>query len=291
MWRSSVVLIALALCLMVLPQAPLSATGPETTVWVRMPAAAYNAAGIPSVRAVDYGSFVWLELTADSLSRLQASGLPFQVYPEPFTLHLGEQSFDPRQGGPNLPAGWEGVSGTGPDLYLVQLIGPTRAEWLDGLRRSGLQIVQYVAPFTYIVWGEAQAVERAAAADFVRWTGPFAPAYRVLPKWRNLPDEPVQVRVLLVRAADTDAAIYRLATLGGKNSGRAILNSIFEIAGLTISGAQLQEAAHIPGVYSIQPEPTDGGLRGEMSDQINVNNYDANNQAFPGYRPGWPRPG
>ncbi len=283
MKRFFAVPIVLALCLAALPLPSLSATGPEATVWVQMSAAAYDAASIPTVRAVDYGRFVWLELTASTLARLQASGLSFQVYPEPFTLRLGEQSFDPRQGGPELPAGWEGVSSAGPDLYLVQLFGPTRAEWLDGLRRNGLQIVQYIHPFTYVVWGEAQAVARAAMADFVRWTGPFAPAYRVLPKWRNLPDEPVPVRVLLVRAADTDAAVRRLEALGAKNGGRAVLNSTFEIASFTLSGARFQEAARIPGVYSIQPEPTDGGLRGEMSDQINVNNYDANNQAFPGY--------
>ncbi|MCH7926006.1 MAG: S8 family serine peptidase, partial [Planctomycetes bacterium] len=39
----------------------------------------------------------------------------------------------------------------------------------------------------------------------------------------------------------------------------------------------------IPGVYSIQVTPTDGGLRSEMSDQINVNNFDGTNAAFPGY--------
>ncbi len=282
--RILVTLTVMVLCLAGLSPFPPAAARSSDTFWVRMPATAYHAAPISAVRAVDYGRFAWLELTAENLDQLQASGLPFQVYPEPFTLHLGEQSFDPRQGGPNLPAGWEGVHGTGPDLYLVQLIGPTRAEWLDDLRRSGLQIVQYIHPFTYIVWGEAQAVERVAAADLVRWSGPFAPAYRVLPRWRNLPDEPVPVSVLLVRAADTDAAIRRLEALGGKNEGRAILNAIFEVANFTLSGARFQEAARIPGVYSLQPEPTDGGLRGEMSDQINVNNYDANNQAFPGYQ-------
>jgi hypothetical protein len=42
----------------------------------------------------------------------------------------------------------------------------------------------------------------------------------------------------------------------------------------------------VPGVYTIQPVPTDGGLRGEMSDQVNVNNVDQNNRAFHGY-PAW----
>ncbi|MFQ5429165.1 MAG: S8 family serine peptidase, partial [Phycisphaerae bacterium] len=46
----------------------------------------------------------------------------------------------------------------------------------------------------------------------------------------------------------------------------------------------LQAAAQVPGVYSIKPVPTDGGLRGEMSDQVNVDNVDGTNLAFPGYQ-------
>ena len=273
----------LILCLLALPLPPLSANAPTGTVVVWMPADAYTAADIPAMRALPYGSFVWLELTAEAFAQLQASGRPYQVQPDPFTLTLGEQRFDPGRGDPELPAGWQSVPGNGPDLYLLQLVGPTDAEWLAGLRQSGLEIVQYIHPFTYVVWGDAATLERAGAADYVRWTGPFAPAYRVLPQWRDLPDAPLSVNVMLVRMADIDAALQALSTLGGESTGRAAIDATFEIANFTISGAQLQAAARVPGVYSIQPEPTDGGLRGEMSNQINVNNHDGNNQAYPGY--------
>jgi serine protease AprX len=284
--RTLAALAVLALCLTALPLAPIAATEPAGTVFVRMPAAAYRAAALPAVRILEYGSLVWLELEAGAFAELQASGHPYQAFEAPFTLHLGGQSFDPRLGGPELPDGWGGVAGSGPDLHLVQFIGPTRAEWLDGLRGSGLEIVQYIYPFTYVVWGEAGVIESVAAADFVQWTGPFAPAYRVLPQWRNLPGEPVRVSVLLVRAAEPDAAIRRLQALSKRYHGRTVLNGIFEIAKFTLTGDQLQAAAQIPGVYSIQLEPTEGGLRGEMSDQINVNNHDQDNQAYPGY-PDW----
>ena len=42
-------------------------------------------------------------------------------------------------------------------------------------------------------------------------------------------------------------------------------------------------SANVPGVYSIKLQPTDGGLRGEMSNQVNANNVDGTNLAFPGY--------
>lgn len=284
--KSLAVVAVVALCLAALPLAALSATEPAGTVFVRMPASAYHGASIAAENVLDYGSFVWLELSPSDFATLQASGLPHQVYDQPYTLRLGEQSFDTRQSGPDLPLGWAEVRGEGADLYLVQLVGPTRAEWLDGLRSSGLQIVQYIHPFTYVVWGEQAAVNGVDAADFVHWTGPFAPAYRVLPQWRALPDEIIKVDVLMVRAADTDATVSAIEALGGQIAGRGVLNGIYEIAGFTLSGARLQEASQIPGVYSIQLEPQGGGLRGEMSNQINVNNHDGGNLAFPGY-PDW----
>ena len=120
-------LLALALCLGVLPLAPLSAAEAGGSILARLPAAAYHAAALPAMRVLDYGRFVWLELTAAQFARLQASGQPYQAYTEPFTLRLGELSFDPVQGMPDLPAGWEPVRADGPDLHLVQLAGPTQA--------------------------------------------------------------------------------------------------------------------------------------------------------------------
>ncbi len=200
-----------------------------------------------------------------------------------YTLRLGEVSFDPLVQAPALPRGWDTVRADGPDLRLVQFAGPTVALWLEQLEDAGLSLVQYIDPYTYIVWGEAQNLDAVRHFDAVRWAGEFYPAYRVLPKWRNLLDEAIDVKVLLYRGADTDAAIGAIGELGGEGKGRRVLNRIFETAGFVISGARFQEMARIPGVYSIRPVPTDGGLRGEMSDQVCVNNVDGNNLAFPGY--------
>ncbi|MBN1179309.1 MAG: S8 family serine peptidase [Anaerolineae bacterium] len=276
------VLVALA-SLAVRPPVSLSAVAVDDTVFVRLPAAAVDAAALRPLQAIDYGAFVWAELRATDLARLRAAGLPHAVVDAPFTLSLGGLRFDPRQGAPALPAGWDAVRSGGPDLHLVQFVGPTRGAWLDGLRRNGLEVVQYVHPFTYVVWGEAGALEHAARAAAVQWSGPFAPAYRVLPQWRELPDGPVQVDVLFYRGADVDAAVRAVEALGGALTGRAQLDATFEVAAFTLSGAQLQAAAQVPGVYSIQLEPTGGGLRGEMSAQVSADNVDGSNVAFPGY--------
>ncbi|MEZ6083694.1 MAG: hypothetical protein R3E58_07065 [Phycisphaerae bacterium] len=53
---------------------------------------------------------------------------------------------------------------------------------------------------------------------------------------------------------------------------------------MSIEGNKLEALAAIPGVYTIHTVPTDGGLRTEMASQVNVNNVNGSNQAFPGYQ-------
>jgi hypothetical protein len=200
-----------------------------------------------------------------------------------YTLRLGEMSFDPLVDPLILPAGWEAVDHDGSDLRLVQLAGPTQDAWLDDLQATGVEIVQYIHPYTYIVWGKPESRDAAGNVAAARWSGDFAPAFRVLPRWRDLPDAQLDMRVTLYRGADTDAIIDQIAGLGAIPTGRRVVNKTFEIASFTVSGAQFREIARIPGVYTVKPVPLDGGLRSEMSSQINAGNYDAGNLAFPGY--------
>ncbi|MEW5988250.1 MAG: S8 family serine peptidase, partial [Chloroflexota bacterium] len=111
-----------------------------------------------------------------------------------------------------------------------------------------------------------------------------APAYRVLPQWRSLAGNAIPAAVLLYRGADTSAAVRQLQQLGGRLTSRAILNQTWEVVGMTLAGRHFHAAAHVPGVYSIQPRPAVGGLRGEMSSQVNVNQVDVYQQAYPGYQ-------
>jgi len=201
-----------------------------------------------------------------------------------YTLNLGGVAFDPLRVTPAFPLTWHQSSSAGSDLHLAQFFGPTQESWLVALEKVGLEIVQYIHPFTYVVWGDPVMLGRASALDFVRWTGPFLPAYRVLPQWRTLDATTMAFEVMVYRGAGRVSVLNSLRALGAQVQDSIDLGYGFDGLSVMLPGERLLEAARIPGVYTIQPVSTERATRGEMSNQVNVNNVDQNNQAFPGYR-------
>lgn len=253
--------------------------------WVRVESTAAHLQQVLGPRAVaaDYGRFQWLALDASDVSRLQAAGLPVTVVDAPFVLDLGGVRFDPREGEPRI-AGWDVPASTGAedkDLRLVQFSGPVREQDLAAMRSAGLEPLQYIHPFTYVGWGSRSALERANARAGVRWSGDFLPAFRVLPRWRALDDAPLATHVLVYRnAAGLEAA---LSAAGAEVGERHAIDRQFAVIDVRVPGNRFAQLARVPGVYSVQPVPTDGGLRGEMSNQVNAGNIDGGNLAVPGY--------
>jgi len=204
-----------------------------------------------------------------------------------YTLDLGGERFDPLVAEPSFAfSSTQQANPAGKDLRLVQFRGPIEDAWLSGLENSGLQIVQYIHPYTYIVWGTLDNLAAASRAGEVRWAGDFIPQYRLLPVNRNRTEANLAVNVLFYRGADVDALITSIQALGTRFVSSAEMDRTLAIAQFEAPGSLLNEIAALPGVYSVQPVPTDGGERGEMSSQVNAGNYDGTNLAQTGYL-GW----
>lgn len=217
-------------------------------------------------------------LLVGSLTGAQAKG-DTQSYPGSHTLVLPAASFDPLAG---LPAASMTAPADGPSLHLVQLKGPTRDAWLDALRARGARIVQYVAPFSYVVLLDASRVDSISSLSFVRWAGFFDPAWRF-----GLLELGVggAVNVLVIgREAKTLAALEAL-------SSRLTVTAALPFADVDATGVQvvlpaarLGALASLANVYTITPQLR-GGLRDEMSDQIIAGNYNASFVPQVGYLP------
>jgi subtilisin family serine protease len=93
----------------------------------------------------------------------------------------------------------------------------------------------------------------------------------------------VPADVLVYRGANVAAVAQALEHLGAQITGWAGTDPAFDALGVLVPGSRFQEIARLSGVYSIQPVPLDGGLRSEMSNQVNAGNYNASNLAYPGY--------
>ena len=234
---------------------------------------------------IDYGSFTWMVLTPADLAGLDAAGIPYQASPSPYNLTLGGETFDPLHAPPNFPPEIMTPRDSGrPGLHLVQFKGPTKSAWLDSLQANGLEIVQYIHPFTYMVWGDGDAIADQSRQGFIRWSGDYLPVYAVQPQFRSLAIDPVQVRILVVRQAGLEETRQVIVSLGGEIlSTSTNLDPSFDTITAILPGNLIPAVAAIPGVYTVQPVPTDGGNRGEMSSQVVAGNIDSSNRAFTGY--------
>ena len=277
-----------ALILLGLALSPTLVESQTALVGVRLPAGVQHAWGPraePDRKVIDYGSFTWTVLSPAELAELQSAGLPYQVYPGPYALTLGGQTFDPLLSPPHLSPEGQAIPDPGqPGLHLVQFHGPTKSAWLDALQAGGLEIVQYIHPFTYIVWGESAALASQARRDFVRWTGDYLPAYALQPQGRSLDGETSHVHILVFPKAGLPQTIQAVQALGGSILGASSgMDPSFDLLACLLPADQVESAAALPGVYAIQPVTTDGGNRGEMSNQVNTNNIDSSNRAISGY--------
>ncbi len=201
-----------------------------------------------------------------------------------FAITLGEETFDPIVKVVVTPTEWEVASQVGDDLRLIQFDGPIQESWIDAMRDSGITPVQYIHPYTYITWTDSGTRSDAHTLPNVRWSGDFLNGYRVLPKWRNLSARPIDSKILVFKGADLENVLEQLRNTGATRIDHKSLDHRFEIVSFVAPGNSFLDISTIPGVFTVQPKPTDGGLRSEMSNQVNVGNYDAGGNVFPGYQ-------
>src|SRR5690606_32645242 len=118
--------------------------------------------------------------------------------PDPaFMLDLGGRRFDPLVDAHAATSTRNSAAG----LRLVQFSGAIRPEWLEGLAREGVTPLQYIHPYSYVVWADAASLARTAQLSGVRWQGDFLPDYKLAPQARSLDSARRPAMILLSRHA------------------------------------------------------------------------------------------
>jgi hypothetical protein len=153
-----------------------------------VPLDAVLAAGGEDV--ADYSGFRLVSLPAEALAELQARaaahGIRVRSRDELDRIETPGAAIDARRGlDPNLsPKGLtRGYPAKTKGLYLVQLIGPAKAEWYRELRRLGWTIVRYLPSDAYVLAGPPDLAGRTTGLPFVQ----FFDFYHPFEKAAHLP--------------------------------------------------------------------------------------------------------
>ena len=193
--------------------------------------------------------FRFLPAAALLAATLSLSATAHAAQPDPaFTLDLGGRTFDPLI---DARASTQSRN-TDAGLRLVQFDGPTRPEWLEGLTRQGATPLQYIHPYSYVVWADAGAMSRTAQLAGVRWQGDFLPEYKLAPESLHLDAARRPTTLLLSRHADETELASAMRGLGAIVRSIAPLNRHFSVAEIELSGERYADLAALPGVYAVQ---------------------------------------
>ncbi len=100
-----------------------------------------------------------------------------------YLLRLRGGAFDPIAGVP--PVAKALASPGHAQLYIVQFVTQPLDEFRVAIRQAGGTVLGFLADHAHIVRMDAEARAEVAALPFVRWVGPYHPAYRLEPFLRE----------------------------------------------------------------------------------------------------------
>ena len=153
---------------------------------------------------------------ADMLKRggRENSVLPFATQTRFLEIRLKAATFDPLKDGPIIPPGLTYQHEN--SYYLVQCMGPIQPDWLGTLQNAGAVILGYIPEYTYLVHMEGRAKAEVSSLQFVRWVGPYHPAYKIQEGLLEL-DGDVELNVVVFKDKNENLQKVRreLAVMGG----------------------------------------------------------------------------
>ncbi len=175
-------------------------------------------------------------------------------------INLLRASFDPLSEQPPVAAGLAAQPQTRPGrptYALVQFGGPIRPEWKQAAGANGAELLDYIPDYAFVARLQPGAAAALQALPFVRWVGPYHPAYKLSPGLDRLlarGEEQLQVRVRLFPGEDAAAVERALVASGAKVMARSAQPKGGNLS-LHLPAAALAAVAREPAVAWVEPAP------------------------------------
>ena len=149
-----------------------------------------------------------------------ASRVEAQEPAEALFIHLQAGSFDPLTDSPAIlpELTYNAVEIEQAGTYLLQFSGPVLDEWKAAVEAAGGQIGPYIPDYAFLVYLDVAAKAAVSNLPFVRWVGPYQPAYKLAP-WVDFSER--SYRVILAPWANKQQAGLGLSALSSSLTEQA----------------------------------------------------------------------
>src|SRR5262245_49215145 len=205
-----------------------------------------------------------IELLGDSLYRVGLAGQPSsRTLPRSGLLRLRIGTFDPRSSGgpqepPAAPALPPRLRAPGSRASIVQFVTPPLPAYRAELERLGVRIFQFLPEEALLVFLDSRTRSLVEALPYVRWVGPYEPAYKLAESLRALlatplpSTQPLRCNVMVLEKGPRlqDAVARRIEALGGKVHAK--VRGAFRLEA-SLTPAQLVQVARLDEVLFIDP--------------------------------------
>ncbi|MEF8874380.1 MAG: S8 family serine peptidase [Candidatus Thermoplasmatota archaeon] len=135
----------------------------------------------PDYRVVEeYDSYLLVETSVEDVQSLEERGYIAEELKNRDYVGLQSHSFNTGEGEPELPEELEidEYSDDETGYYIVQFIGPIKAEWQKKIEEEGGEIHEFRHRFNQIIEMDQETRRDVEELKFVDWTGIYHPAYR-----------------------------------------------------------------------------------------------------------------
>ncbi len=171
-------------------------------------------------------------------------------------IRLGRVTFDPIAGEPALARSLQSAQSAqrdGPSTYLLQFNGPVQETWKAAAAQAGAHLYGYVPEHAFIARLDSAALAAVRALPFVRWVGPYHPAYRLDAALAAKRDSgSVTIEAQTLPDADLGALSQTIKGWGGTVAGQ-VSNAIAGYLRATLPAARLSDLAAQDAVLWVAP--------------------------------------
>ncbi len=172
----------------------------------------------------------------------------------PVEIKLKSAVFDPVENGSTMASLNTISSSSGTGYYIVQFPGPIENEWLETLQSSGIEIIEYIPDYAYLV-GINSGVKISSnelSSLPVRWAGEYIPEHKIHPQIDVNGSGTVNITVLIFNDENTKNSIELVSELMDLVFSVWSTRSYTGIEG-SIRGKFLLDVAMIRNLYWIEP--------------------------------------